>query len=101
MRISVDTAIWGLVVGSLLPIVVALVTKSSAPKSVKAGVLLVLSAAIAVGQDIVAAGSFEVKETILKFAALVLVAVGVHLGVTKPLGVTGSNGIAATEGGIG
>lgn len=99
--VHVDVSVWGLVVVFVLPIAVALVTKSSASKQVKTATLIVLAAAITVGQSIIAAGQFEVKDTLVTFVGLVLAAVAAHLGVEKPLGLTGSEGAFATEGGIG
>lgn len=93
--ITVDVALWGLVIGTVLPIVVGLVTKSNTSASVKAVVLLGLTAVISVGQEILAAGSFEVKETLLKFGLLFLTSVGAHFGLLKPANVTGSGSASA------
>jgi hypothetical protein len=93
--ITVDVALWGLVVGTVLPIVVGLVTKSNTDAAVKAVVLLGLAAVISVGQEIVAEGSFEVKATLLKLALLFLTSVGAHFGLLKPAGVTGAGSATA------
>ena len=102
MVINVDTALWGLVIGTALPILVALVTAQLAPKPLKTVVLMFLATIITVGQELLAAGSFEVKEALLKFALLFLTSVGLHFGLLKPIGVTGQNGIVqqATPGGL-
>jgi hypothetical protein len=91
--ITIDTALWGLLVGTVLPIVVALVTNQLASSRFKALTLLFLSALTTIGQEIVAAGQFEVKETILKFALLFLTSIGIHYGLLKPAGITGQNGV--------
>lgn len=93
--ITIDVALWGLVVGTILPIVVGLVTDRLAASWIKTTVLLFLAAVIAVGQEILTAGSFELKVALLKFALLFLTSVGTHFGLLKPTGVTGADGAAA------
>lgn len=88
--ITIDVALWGLVIGTVLPIVVGLVTKSNTPGATKAVILLALAAVISVGQEVVAAGEFELKPTLLKLALLFLTSVGLHFGLLKPANVTGS-----------
>jgi hypothetical protein len=96
--ITVDVALWGLVIGTILPMIVGLITKSTTNSRVKAVVLLFLAAVISVGQEILEAGSFEVKETLLKFALLFLASVGAHFGLLKPAGVTGAGSVTAEAG---
>ena len=93
MIITIDIALWGLVVGVVLPIIVGLVTARFAPSWVKSVTLMALSALVSIGQEILVAGQFEVKQTILKFALLFLTSVGLHYGFLKPSGVTGQNGV--------
>jgi hypothetical protein len=93
--ITIDVALWGLVIGTVLPIVVGLVTKSNTPAATKAVILLALAAVISVGQEIVAAGGFDLKPTLLKLALLFLTAVGAHFGLLKPAGVTGAGSATA------
>jgi beta-galactosidase GanA len=71
---------------------------------VKAVVLLLLSALTAAGTDMLAhGGTFTVGPTVGNFLLTFVIAVGVHYGLLKPIGVTGSLGrIAdAVPGGIG
>lgn len=90
--ITVDQALWGLVIGTILPMIVALITNQMASGTFKSLTLLFLSAAVAVGQEVVEAGALDVKQTILKLALLFLVSVGIHYGLLRPSGVTGQNG---------
>lgn len=99
---SVALAIY---VAPLLPIVVALVTKSTAAGWLKGSVLTVLAAVTALvapavqnGTDINVDGKF-----LGGFIVTVLVALGTHFGLTKPAGITGSDGSVAqlVPGGIG
>ena len=93
--ITIDVALWGLVIGTVLPIVVGLVTKSQTPAGTKAVILLALAAVITVGQEILSAGSFEVKDTLLKFGLLFLGSVGAHFGLLQPANITGSGSASA------
>ena len=96
--ITIDVALWGLVVGTILPILVGVVTKSSASGGVKAVTLAALAAATVIIQEAVSAGSFDVKPAVLKFALLFLTAVGLHFGFLKPAQVTGAGGAAGKLG---
>ena len=93
-----------LVAGTLLPIVVALVTKRVAPSSVKTIILIVLAAIAALLQNIIQlGGEFDVKTTVLNFVLTLFTAIAAHFGVLKPVLVTGSEGAVqkAVPGGIG
>lgn len=94
-----------LYVAPLLPIVVALVTKATAPAALKAGILVVLSVVSALVTQAIADGT-DVKVDRGFLARLVVtlaVAVAAHFGVLKPAGITGSEGKVATAvpGGLG
>lgn len=93
--ISVDTALWGLLAGTLLPILVGLVTRSATKSGLKAILLALLAAATAVIQEAASSGSFIFKAALLKFALLFLTAVGVHFGLLKPTQVTGPAGVTS------
>lgn len=91
-------------VGFVLPAVVALVTKRVADAQLKSLVLLALSAVTGVVTQVLASnGSFDVKTAFLAFASTFGAGVMSHYGVLKPAGVTGSEGVIATavQGGIG
>lgn len=86
-----------LIINTLLPIVVALVTSRVAGGAVKALVLLVLSALssylVAILASVEAGTPIDWSQT--TFTALVglIVAVSTHFGVWKPTGLTGSDGL--------
>lgn len=93
--ITIDVALWGLIIGTLLPILVGIITARLTPSGGKSIILLFLAAVIAVGQEILAAGSFELKVAVLKFALLFLSSVGTHFGLLKPSGITGAGGLVS------
>lgn len=93
--ITIDVALWGLVISTLLPILVGIVTARLTPSGGKSIILLALAAIIAVGQEILTAGSFELKAALLKFALLFFASVGTHFGLLKPSGITGADGVVS------
>lgn len=96
--ISQDVALWGLVVGVVLPLLVGIVTRATTPPGVKAVLLAALAAVTVVIQEALQDGSFETKAAILKFAGLFLTAVGLHFGLLKPTNVTGAGGAVSQIG---
>ncbi len=90
--ITIDVALWGLVIGTVLPLLVGIITAQVADSGVKAVVLLALAAVISIGQEIIADGSFEAKAAALKFALLFLTSVGLHFGLLSPTRISGRNG---------
>lgn len=91
-------------IGVLLPAVVALVTHRFADGTVKALVLLFLSALTGVGTQIAANnGDFDVAPAAMAVLTAFGSAVLAHYGLLKPAGVTGSEGVIAraVPGGLG
>ena len=85
----------------VLPMVVALVTKSNAPSSVKAYVLLALSAVNGFGVEAYNSGGLEGFDwRVAAVGALVsfVISAGTHSGALKPTGLTGSEGKVAQLG---
>lgn len=84
------------IVGTVLPAVVALVTKRFAGGAVKAVVLVVLSV---LGGWLVqlqaTGGTFAVKDTLVSVFMTLVTAVAAHFGLLKPLNVTGAQGVIA------
>jgi hypothetical protein len=78
--ITVDQALWGLLVAQILPLLVGFVTDKVASSGLKAFLLMALSAVVTIADEIASVGSFEVKETILRFAALFFAAVLSYFG---------------------
>lgn len=89
---------------TVLPALVALVTKQFASAAFKGVLLAALSAATGILTTIQAnGGEFEWKTALTGFFIAFITAVVTHYGLLKPTGVTGSDGsiAAAVPGGIG
>lgn len=78
--ISVDQALWGLLVAQILPLAVAFVTNEVTKAGVRELALALLSGVVVWADEVAAAGSFELKETAIRFAALFLASVGSYFG---------------------
>ena len=103
MEILLDAYWLNVVVGVVLPILVALVTKqfaSSAAKSITLVFLTVLGSGLVQAQE---AGGFITEEAISNSVAQFVIAVAAYYGVWKPTRVAGADGrvAAAVPGGIG
>lgn len=82
-----------------LPMLVALITKKAAAGHVKALTLLALSAVNGALVSIQATGGVFRPSVILPATIVSFVtSVGVHYGLLKPSGVTGSDGVLAEHG---
>lgn len=91
---DMSLALANIVLGAVLPLLVALVTARVASAQVKTLVLLALSA---VGglltQDVQAGGHLHWKVALLAAAQTYVAAVVSHYGALKPLGLTGAEGL--------
>lgn len=91
MNISTAQVI-SLSVGTVLPLLTALVTRYTANPSVRAIVLLVLSAATSVlsefGQALATNQSFDIGSTLISVLGTFVVGVGVHYGLWQATGVS-------------
>lgn len=87
--ITISALVVQLVVSTLVPLVVGIVTKVNAPSSVKALTMIVVNAASAlVVTSTQADGTAVISSTALLFAILgVVQSAATYLGVWKPLGV--------------
>ena len=102
--ITIDDYWLTFVIGTALPIVVALVTKSNAAPTVKAVVLVTLSVLTAAFTQIqMNGGNFDLKPTVIGFFVAWITAVATHFGLLRPAAVTGAHGrvARAVPGGIG
>jgi hypothetical protein len=96
-----------IVLGLVLPMLVALVTANAASGAVKAIFLAFLAALGGFVQEFVDAGAlfanFDLDIALSNFVWTFLLAVGLHFGLLKPIGITGKdNAIANTvPGGVG
>jgi hypothetical protein len=81
-----------LLVGVVLPTIVAFVTKKVASSQLKTLVLLVLSLASTTIYALLASGDVTLSGFINGFVTTFIAAVAAHKGALAPLGVTGSEG---------
>lgn len=86
-----DTAqVLSILIGTILPLLAGLLTRSNASPGVRAVVLLVLAAISSFLTElynaVVAGGAFDVGATLLTVLATFLVGVGVHFGLWSPTG---------------
>ena len=100
MGTTISNAQWlNLGVNTLLPILVALITDRLASGSVKAGLLLILSAVSGFGiawLDAVNHGvGFDFSQAGFTAVTGLIVAGAAHFTVWKPVGITGSEGRAS------
>lgn len=99
--ITLDLAMWAFLGGTVVPILVGLVTKLSAPSSVKGLVNLVLSMiAGLIATAIATDGVLSQTAVVAAFMALIA-SVATYYGVLKPVGVTGGVQRATAQVGIG
>lgn len=108
MNVITDIATLGIVLGTIIPILVALVTKRVANPGQKAVINFLLSA-IAGSLSVVVAQAqndlvnIDVSSFVSAIALTWVTSVASHYGLLKPTGVTGTNGAvqAAIPGGVG
>ena len=94
--VTIDEYWLTFLVSTGLPILVSLVTQRLASGTVKSLVLVTLSLLTGWLTSLYATGgSFELKAAAVGFFVSFITAVGTHLGLLKPSGVTGSNGAIA------
>lgn len=98
MTVTLDAYWLTMILSVFLPMIVALVTKQLASGTLKAVVLLALSAITGTLTQIQAAnGVFDLKAAIIATAMSFVIAVGVHFGLLKPANLTGSEGKIQTK----
>lgn len=85
---NVDVQIIGLLVGTILPLLVGLVTTRVTHEGVKAVLLAALSAITGFLTELLAPGDFDLKTAVLTWLGAFLVAVGMHYGLWKPTSVS-------------
>lgn len=99
--ITLDLTTWAFLGGTIVPILVGLVTKLNAPSALRGLINLILSAvagliAVAITQD----GVLDKASIVAGFMALVA-SVGTYYGVLKPMGITGAVQRATANFGLG
>lgn len=101
--VTIDDYWLTFLVGTALPALTALVTRRCSASSVKALVLLALSALTGALTTIGEDGRVHVGTFVVGFAVAYITAVSSHFGLLKPTGVTGDEGavMRAVPAGIG
>jgi hypothetical protein len=83
----------GLLVSTVLPLIVGLVTTRITSGGVKAVLLLLLNAIMGIGADLMNAHSqgtaFDLTNAVFTWLTFFLVGVGMHFGLWKPTGTSG------------
>lgn len=102
---STDLLLINTIVGIVLPVLVALLTKAAAPDWVKAMASLLLSAVAGVLTPMLTAGDNPVdwKLVLITILQVFVLSVVAHIGLLKPVGLTGGAGViaVAVPGGVG
>lgn len=96
---SIDLAPWtvSLIAGTVIPLVVGLITKLRASAGLKAVVALLLDVVVTVANLLVTRnGHIEVAEFVTFLAVTFLIHVGSYLGLWKPVGGGAAPGSVAT-----
>lgn len=100
--ISVDVALLTFVLGSLVPLVVAILTKANASSGIKAVANVVLSIVAAVCTDLIAQGGKASVIQVLTVAIAAYVASGVtYTHFWKPTGIAPALQTSTAEFGVG
>ncbi len=99
--ITLDLATWAFLGGTIVPILVGLLTKLDASSAVKGLVNLVLSAIAGLIATAVVSDGVLTKEAVVAGFMALVASVGTYYGVLKPIGVTGSVQRATANVGIG
>ncbi len=99
--VTLDLATWALIGGTLVPLIVGLVTKLRASSAVKGLANLVLSAVAGVIAAAIAGGGILTKQSVVAGFLSLVGSVGAYYGVLKPTGVTGAIQVATADIGLG
>lgn len=84
----VDPLELSVIIGAVIPLLVALVTKLHASSTIKSLSLVFLTAVSTVVTQVVAAGgTFDARHLLINFAETFVVAIATYYGVYKPTGV--------------
>lgn len=100
---TTDLLLVNAIVGILLPLLVQLLASRPSPDWVKTVVNVALSAAASVLAPLLTVSHVDWKVAALTFAQVFGTAIVAHLGLLKPAGVTGADGLIAelVPGGLG
>lgn len=97
---SLDLNWLTVVLGVVLPMLTGLVTSRLAHSGLKAVVLALLSAIGGLLNELYAVGGnvelYDWSSGLANALTVFLIAVGLHYGILKPVGVTGANGVTQT-----
>ena len=84
------------IVGVLLPMIVQLLASRQSPDWVKTVISVALSAVASVLAPLVGVPHVDWKIIAISFMQVFAVAIVAHIGLFKPTGITGSDGLIAT-----
>lgn len=98
LHVTIDVATISFVAGTLIPILVALVTRQSASPGIKAAVNLLLSIVAGALSAVVASATgevatLEVGSFVTSIGTAWITSIATHYGLLKPTGVTGTAGV--------
>lgn len=99
--LTLDLATWAFLGGTIVPILVGLVTKLHASSAVKGLVNLVLSAVAGLIATAIATDGVLTKAAVVAGFMALIASVGTYYGVLKPAGITGAVQRATANKGIG
>jgi len=88
---------WLPIIVAFLPLVIGLVTKSTAPRSVKSTIMIIVTGLTTLGAQVADGGGILTKEMVTAWAFSIVVAVASYYGIWSPLGA----GNIAPDQGIG
>ena len=88
--ITLDLATWAFIGGTIVPILVGILTKCRASSAVKGLVNLVLSAIAGIIATAIATGGALNEATVVAAFMALIASVATYFGVLKPTGVTGA-----------
>jgi hypothetical protein len=98
LHVTIDVATLSFLIGTIIPIAVALVTKQTASRGIKAAVNALLSIAAGVLSVYVSEAqgeivSIDVAAFVTAVGAAWITSIATHYGLLKPTGITGGEGI--------
>jgi hypothetical protein len=101
--ITLDYILVNLLVGGLIPIAVQLIARSHAPTNVKALINLVLATVAGVITPYITLAHVPWQSIFISIGQILLTSIVSYIGVLKPTGIAGSQGVIAQKvpGGIG
>lgn len=92
-KIVLDLSTWAMIGGTLVPIVVGLITKANLHGGVKAVINLVLVAVVGLIGTAQVTDGVLTQETLFTAGIALVTSMAMHFGVWKPMAITGADGL--------